>query len=433
MSINPQENPLMGNYKGIMNTAPRHELSLDYLCEAQNIIFSSTGKGNRRDGYAKTYVGNVHSLYSNGDLLLFVENANLMSQDKSGNLTTLRSDITSSHRMWFLTIGGRTYYSNGEISGVIENGVSRSWGIKIPSAPTVSDYATGSLENGTYEFAITYERTDGQESGASTVQTYVTTTGGVTVGYSASTDSDVAYINLYASEKNGSVLYRLSQVNNATGSLTHNGSIVLGRQLVTRYLIPPPVSHIIEWHSGHILIAYENVIFFTNDVQTGYELIHPKNFFVFPDKITVMASVNDGVFVGTEKEIYLLSGMIPKDYTMKIMAGYGAIYGTQIRGNPAKDIVYFETRHGKCKGTTGGIFQNMNEAVCSYETGDKGAGLYYETDGNAYFLSSMWSNLKPPYNRHTDKLHLRLIFPEFYMPHADMNLIFPDFTIHMEG
>ena len=139
-----------------------------YLNKATNVNIDNRNKVKRRNGYDLKYAGDCHSMWSDGSICLFRSGSDLQTLSEDFlSATTLRTGITGSLNMAYLPLNNKVYYSDGNITGVIENGASRSWGLDIPSAPTLSSSIPGSLKAGIYQVCFTYVRDDGQESGSS--------------------------------------------------------------------------------------------------------------------------------------------------------------------------------------------------------------------------------------------------------------------------
>lgn len=372
-----------------------------YLKTATNIDLDNVNKPRRRSGYTEKYDGNVHSLWSNGAICLFREGEYLKRLDSDfTTATTLRSGITGNLTMSYVTVDNKVYYSDGNITGIIENGVDRSWGLPVPPTPAIS--ATwGSLAAGIYQACITYVRNDGQESGASeSVALEVSSNAGITItGITASTDPGVSFIRIYATQRDSGLFYRLDTLANTSQTYSiYNLNHITAIPLRTQFLSPPPAGQLLEYDNGRIHIASFDVDYYTNPF--AYELCNIQtNFIQFDDDITLMGSVDGGMFFGTGNEIVFAKGDPGKGYTFESKADYGVIFNTMTKINAPeighkeemKTLLLFATQKGICIGGPGGSLENRTRETYDYTATDIGAALVRRESGIDQYIVTLMS------------------------------------------
>lgn len=127
------------NFKGINNVANALDLAPDELAEANNIDLDSRGKATRRNGYTLklTPSGEVHSLWSNDRIALFVDGTTLKRLLADYTATVIRSNITTLP-VSYVDVNEIVYYSNASVIGYIENGVGQVFsdpGVNFKKAP----------------------------------------------------------------------------------------------------------------------------------------------------------------------------------------------------------------------------------------------------------------------------------------------------------
>jgi hypothetical protein len=97
------------------------------LSIAKNIDFDLTGRPSNRKGRKSTTVsGNCHSLFSHGNISLFVTEDALTLLSPSFSTKALRN-VTIGARMSYAPVGNKVYYANGREIGFIRDTVSVSW------------------------------------------------------------------------------------------------------------------------------------------------------------------------------------------------------------------------------------------------------------------------------------------------------------------
>jgi hypothetical protein len=83
------------------------------LRRAENIIITNTRRPMTRNGYDRVMAGaRTHSLWSDGDICLFVEGGNLCMLNEDYSITVIRDGLMVGARMSYKKWGDRIYYSN---------------------------------------------------------------------------------------------------------------------------------------------------------------------------------------------------------------------------------------------------------------------------------------------------------------------------------
>ena len=103
------------------------ETGISDLGVAINVTIDQTGWISRREGYSPVFNGDVHSLYSDGDLCVFVTD-NVLYQLLPGYSTASLTTLGSNDRLAYTHVNGDFYYTNLHESGIIRsNGVHEDW------------------------------------------------------------------------------------------------------------------------------------------------------------------------------------------------------------------------------------------------------------------------------------------------------------------
>ncbi|MBF0337075.1 MAG: hypothetical protein HQL05_04515 [Nitrospirae bacterium] len=472
-------------FSGLVNVpsgsgTPTGELSA--LKSAINVDVGNAGNVVMRPGFLRVYEGNVHSLYSNGSICLFRQADRLMQLYHRGEtdppypdtvapyaVRTLATGIHGTLRMSYQYVAGRVYYSDTAITGVVELTarpipVVRSWGMAPPDAPVISSSEQGILPRGNYQVTLTYTRNDGQESGASTVAaiTLAKKAGasggdkgcGIDLICPLSADPDVRKINIYVTAPNGEVPYLVASVDNTQGatlsqgtepgaarpiepgvadpSLTptpgftapyhYRGETITGPPLLTWGLRPPPPGQLLCYYRGRLYVAGLNTLWYSQPYS--YELFDTAQGWIsFDAPITLLAAVEDGIFVGTADEVVFLKGTEPERFQAMQVSNCGAVFGTQAMGGlpddngvgnnsiepggAAPSVVFWQSRMGMCAGGSGGRIEFLTANRYSFEVGETGTGIFWQRDGMQLYLSIMQGCPLPPVDLHSSMMTTR--------------------------
>lgn len=388
-------------FSGVNNMDEPESLSPDELRAAVNVDITRRNKLRRRSGSTKKYSASdvVHSLYSNGLARYFVEGTTLKLLNEDYTTSALRTGMQRAMPVCYQDVGGEVYYSNGIVTGVIRNGTHQPWGIEPPGVPSLAA-AVGGLYLGTYQVALTYATAEGRESGAVLAGTVeLTAVGGIQIdGISTSSNPDVAYVNIYVSPPNGDILYFAAQVANGTST----ANIVGGTHSVplrTQHIKPPPAGHIIAYYKGRMLIAVGNILYFSEPYALDWFYLS-RNFIPLPQKITLIAVVEDGFYVSSDKT-YWHGGNDIKESVLITKSNTRAVQGTRALGDGqyvgqegiAGEVQFWLNNNGNvCVGANSGQFQVIKKDKAQYPEATIGTGVFRRQNGLNQYLGLLLSN-----------------------------------------
>lgn len=386
-----------GAFKGLRNSVPPERLEPSDLLDAVNVDIDNSGRIARRPGVMLLSAGDAHSLWSHGQTCLFVRGSILhrLHQDYASSIVA--SGLTPDLPMNYVEVNGRVYWSNGVQTGVIDELGARSWGIPVPDMPGAVPIA-GQLAAGQYQVAVTYLREDGQESGTGMAALIQLGEGsGVHVSWDDPSDMTLTEAAVYITEPNGKVLYQagVSRIDAAGLDIT---SIRLSLPCDTQWLDAPPPGQCLAYHRGRILIAAGEHLFATTAL--GYEYVDQRDYIAIDDTtIRFVAGVEGGIYVGTEKNVYFLSGARLEEMTIRTVAEGAAVArsvvytdGFAATGNAnlsGQQVVLFACAGGVCMGTTDGTVINMTGERYRFDTAPTGAACLRQEDSITQYLLSM--------------------------------------------
>lgn len=150
---------------------------------------------------------------------------------------------------------------------------------------------------------------------------------------------------------------------------------------------------------NHRLFVVQDYIVVYSDPATYHYYDKRKNYLILPDRITMMKSVSDGIFISTIKSTYFMAGLSPEDFILTKVADYpansnSAVYleapDVKVEGI-SEQVVVWSSPKGICLGSKGGNFINLTESKYQMFQSDSNASLAYLSPGkNQYiFLSEI--------------------------------------------
>jgi len=393
----------MANFKafqGLRNNVSAERFAAGDLAVASNVNLDNSGKLLSRDGYVKKITAAVHSLWAHGDICLYVQGANLkrLNSDLASSVT-VRSDLSSGLVMSYSEVDGKVYYSNSAQTGIYTSNGNRTWGIVPPVFQPLATASYGDMHSGKYQYALTYLREDGQESGTGIADKIEITTGAITFSdIPVSPDPTVTHKVIYLTQANGEVLYRALVLDNATTSAHYNGGI-LRTPLDTQFCQPAPAGQLVCYFQGRMYVAQGQWLFYSKPF--GYELFDLRDYLGFIKTITMIAPVKDGMFIGTESNTYFLAGTQPDVTQLIEVAGVGVVKGTltyvasnQVKGLEKLDkqsVPVWTSHAGIVVGMSGGATIDLTLDRYAIGKANEGAALFRTVNGIDQYITVLRS------------------------------------------
>lgn len=384
-------------FKGLRNTVGEESFEPGDMAAALNVDITDANRVRRRKGFTSLSGSNYHSLWSNGATALVVSGTTLYEIMPDFTTRIVRTGLTADQRMVYAALGSRVFFSNGVETGVFDDGVARSWGIEPPRQPAASARG-GTLRAGRYQFAVTYLRADGQESGARKAGVIeLTATGGIAFAdIPVSSDPDVSHKRLYVSPVDGDQLYAVALLTNAETTAVYDRENTGSAPLQTQFLSNPPAADHLAVMGGRVLLARGKYLLYSEPFAP--ELFDLRRVIPMSSAITLVAPVVDGVYLGCESEIGWLPGLDPTEWKYRRLTDYGAIPGTLayssaadfVEGSRAEDqAMVVATQQGVCVGLPGGGLQNLTHDRFNYPAMDRGAGLVRSHGGTVQYIATL--------------------------------------------
>lgn len=296
-------------FAGINNVAPPERLAESDLAEAVNVDIGLTGEISRRKGFstldADLPVDWMHQR-KDGELVVSGDTLVMAGQDGVSKVTLLTDANLAGRRMWFVDLpDGRTAFANGVLTGITDGVVVTNWGVPTPASVGTATAVAGQLDPGAYRYQLTYARTsDGLEGGAAFGASINLPGGGLLL-----TDLPVLAghrINVYLTGRDGDEAFLAGTT--LTGSFSYLGKTnALALPCYTTHTAPAPLGTICATWRGRSLIAVGPTLHASRPMQPEiFDL--QRDFKQFTANITMVQPVDDGIWVGTTKELAFLAG-----------------------------------------------------------------------------------------------------------------------------
>ena len=307
-------------WKGINNVADPSEIGASWLVTAKNVDIDDAGmKVSRRDGYELVQDGSgVHSVYPvREDAVIYAEGKEIKElavRESGASIIPTVQVLETAGSGWeepiaYCEVAGGVYLTDGTKNRVYKDRATRPWGIVPPQdAFTIEPVTDEALPPGQYLIALTYTHRDGRESGASRIRVFDLPEGfgGFAIfDIPQSTDPGVDTINVYLSDQDGQELYLAQELPAGTVScLVMDGTETFGDVLTTAYKTNPPSGHIAAYHNGCVYVACDNFIYASD--PHNYELFDIFASMRFGARITMIASVGDGMYISDSERVYFI-------------------------------------------------------------------------------------------------------------------------------
>jgi hypothetical protein len=358
----------LDKFKGITNRYARHALPRGddgaALWAAENVDIDLTGRLSRRGGFTlETALTAGDSLWSDGRNLYYRDNGQLYRDQVSL--------VSVSGRVSYDAFpgGGVIFTDSADLKFISTAGAVSYLAPGTPSAPSLAS-TSGTLQPATYLVSITSKDADGVESAASAFDDItLAAAGGVTVTLPTLPQGATGF-NVYVSGPNGEAPTLHGTTSSATYTINDYAD---GRALATQDLARMPAGTIARVSNGRLLVAVGAALFSSEAYNFG--LYNPaEGFLLFPGTITIVAPMQNGVFVVADKTYWLAGSDVRKSEFFERLP-YGGIAGSDAR-HPTSESAYWKSTKGLVVADTEGAVKNVQEAALSItSTASRGATI----------------------------------------------------------
>ncbi len=369
---------------GMTNRVSRSSIPEGHVADAVNIDIDNAGVASRRSGITEVLTG--HDVIW-GKAGYVVAGSSLCAFDGSSVNEVCGGIYGTEYDLY--SFNGTDYFSDGLVSKKITGGVCVPWGIDPPAhVPALSRTAGTKLPSGRYMACFTYYDASGVESGCSDFTlTETGSTGSLSVsGWNFPDDTQIVGVNVYMTPHNGETLYLVASIPRVSGLLATEITALPGggKKLSTEDVTPIPPGRIITRHNARIYVADDSGIVWFTDEYAEDQCHIADNYYQFPEAVTVMLSVPEGLWIVADKT-YFYSGS-PGDSSERIVSNHGAAFGTGLYIPKSNHVAWFSD-YGWVIGGAQGEHKNLQEDKMDIKpVTSSGAGLYREEDGIASLI-----------------------------------------------
>lgn len=384
MAAEERDAVTIDKWLGLRNTVRPEAFAPGDMDAATNVDIDDANKVRMRRGFgAPLFADSYHSLFASGDVLVGVTGSTLhrIFPTSPATRAALRTGLPGA-RLTYGAVGVRIYYTDGQTTGCIDAGEHRTWGLEPPSSQPAAAAVGGSLPAGTYQYAVRYVRRDGQPSGTGVAGVItLAVDGGIRfTAIPVSSDPTVTAKELFVSPVNGDMLFRLMVLPAAATTATYDEEVTGTVPLDTQFLQPPIAGQTLAAGPGYVYVARGRKLYRTKAYR--HELMDVRENYTFAGYISMIAVMDDGLWVGAGSDLIWLAGDDPRKWDYQPKASYGVITGALTFGD-AEDIqpeldgpvALVGTSRGVVACLNGGIMKNLTKERFSYGATERGASI----------------------------------------------------------
>jgi hypothetical protein len=382
---------------------PTNRFTETDLSEAVNVDIDNSGGISRRAGRVLKLACNARSLWASAHATLFAVGSELRMLNKDFTATVLQTGINAVNRLAYAQADHITFWTDGVNTGAVQEGIARTAGIATPEYQPLAAAIAGNLPAGTYQYALTFVRGDGQESGTGLAESItLTEAGGISFsGIEVSSDPGVTHKRIYMTSPDGEVLMLAHEMYNAVTSYSmQNKTRYAHLDLTTQFLAPPPPGDLLGYYKGRLYVVVGRVVFYSKPFS--YELFDLRDYFILPETVTIFAPSEDGIFVMTEDDTWYLDGDEPEKMKLTKLDGTGGIAGTltYVPISVMRDVLklnylsgnipVWSSKTGINYGLPRGQVMNPIADKFTLQEGKIGASIYDNSNGINRYITSMF-------------------------------------------
>ena len=387
------------DFKGLRLVDTDYEVQSDNMVVADNIDITREFKPKRRVGYVQKHVDTVNAAMTVDDGFFYISGATLKRYKGPSDVSSIRADLTRNDILVGTRFGDYMYYSNGVQTGVYDfvSETSRMIGIDRPAPVIASPLNAGQMRAGRYQIVCTFVRDDGLESGASPhIAVDLEDNDGINITSLPTTSaSNISFVNIYCTTADGTQYFLAATVEEGTTSTTiSTDPINFQKELVNQFVQKIPGFTSVEYFRGHMIYATGNILI--TSLPYGFELYDPRFDFITIDasEIRMLATVSQGIYVGTEEATYFLSGNTVRDFNFEKVHDSPVVRGTRryvkaeyVGVESSEDLIpMWVTQEGICVGT-GGTVTNVTSPNIDFPAVIRGSGVFRRVDGQNHYLA----------------------------------------------
>lgn|GEM_PF-3545738 len=379
-------------FKGINNRRPIDRLGVSdeaaFVRDAANVDLSAAGTFQRRAGYDLVQAtGNGRGLFApkSGICAYYAAGNQLMHFDGEATSTPIKTLASAVSEMAYADTPRGVVASDGYSLSLLDDlTVSDLSPASVSPRPVASASPGGALPAGAYMVTTAHVDAQGQRSSFDLPQSVDVPAGGrITLTRAASPQRLVVFVTA----PDGEVFYNAGTMLPGETSLDVAISSTGGEPMAYTVMAPLPAGEALAYHKGRLYSAVGNIVAHSMAFNLG--LYRPAVDFIPLDaRVTLLAAVEGGLYIGTAKAIHFLPSGTPEQATLRKVAGYGAVKGTLATIPDSTDVMFFTDR-GPVRATSTGELALLQDRDIAFSKSDSGAALVRESNGMRQFLATL--------------------------------------------
>lgn len=291
-------------FTGINNVIQEHRMGGSDLLLGTDVNIGLTNEISRRHGITEAS-GDCHkNVFEAPGYLLSTRGGRLVAAHEGGGEYVVHPAI-GPERVWYCQLpDGRVTFSNGLLQGTTDGLVSVERSVPEPDSLGAPDAAFGDLFPGNYRYYLTHVRlSDGAESPAVGAGPIAIAQGGLRLDGLPQRDGHA--VNVYLSTQDGEGAYLAGAASGGTFSFGGpNAALVTPCRTIGAR--PSPVGTITAFWRGRLLVAVGDTLWACRPFAP--HLSDWRDFKPMGAGIAAIQPVDDGVYVGTTKDLIFLGG-----------------------------------------------------------------------------------------------------------------------------
>lgn len=386
-------------FRGINNRLPEDRLGRVargerdaglFVRDAVNVDLTEAGTFQRRGGQELFIPAtNCRSLFETPTGFFYAAETDLMYfngvSTKVGDLASPLADVA------YTDTPRGVVWSDGFTVNLLVNGVSAPVAPAAPNpVPVVTGSGGGALPAGSYGVSFATVTADGLRS-EMTFPQFVSVPEGGAINISAA--GHTQRIAVFATTQDGTIFYREADI--AVGVTVAVLPIVRGnREAVNHEVMASlPPGSMLGYHRGRLLSARDNYLTYSRPFNLG--LYRPAyDYIAFAHPVTLVAPMEQGVFVATEHETFFLPGDDIAQAGVQQRLPFGAVPGTLTRERNKNGAMWFSPR-GAVSGEDDGTVALLQDKDIAFSPAQSGASTVREENGLRSFVAALATSGQP--------------------------------------
>jgi hypothetical protein len=351
--------------RGVNNLLADHDEGLrGALRYGVNVDILKSGLPRTRRGIRQAIAdAGAHSLYSDGARMVWATANTLKLARANLSPITLRTDAKFAAPLSYTEINGEIYFTSQKINGKITAGDTyEPWGVTPPSTAPSLSAATGARF---VQVTCAFVQSTGDVSGAprGAVVACGDTPSIAVTGIPQSSDARVVATRLYVTDLDGKEFYKHADVPAGVTTFVVAGTLARGEKLKTQFMTCPPLGHLVDYESGRLHVAVDTLVIPTEALRYG--LCRLDNYAAFPERVTLLKAVEDGLYVSAD-ETYFISGLGTPGVKQRTVLPFRAIAGAACNVPGSTDVMWLSER-GFVRGGNGGAVRLLTDGTMAPE------------------------------------------------------------------